>query len=1331
MKTPKEAFLEQFDPALVPHITEFGKRLSEIDCDVFVLMARKAACFVEALSRLGMANIRAIVTTDRVLDCDRSWLAGKRVAIIDEALISGTTLYRTQQRLEEAGVAHQEIHVFCVNTRWWTPAVIEPMQPFLKLDDKRTTSFCADIVDAISVLPLPYAVDYPYLADIRLRLADGEQLWSATNWNAHDVSSTLQRGYGISTCTLIPDDPVVRALDRDLGWSVSANAEILKIRAYTRTDMRTDRELLWCHFVPMVVFRPFSAAEIHELWTQLIAFHAADADLLTRTFITPASRLRVLQYVVAMRLWRQYCRGLTLDDERFERAHPSPQSIRNVFPPVAMDAVARACAVSAPVLRGVEIAPPDATDDGPRADPADATALAVAQRRLTEPFLQMYFEREIPAREAVLEHGRAVFDMPEETAPISRLRGGVELRDLRRRLDGVIDREEQRTVVSIFLDHAVDHGIIVPVTREDGGIYFRAYRHGEDVLWGVNEERHAYALVEAFLDAAKRTEVPRLWLEKLLVLLIRIGVQQSFLRRYNRTLGDDGTVGVRYALKGAVVKVHQPKLYGAEFDSALSRVLVEAGTLVEDKAGRYRLGVRPPEEAPTKDPADRHAVLIGSLFGQLHAGVAAGVDGTAVRLTDQELIILATCLQPNDVAAAIAAEIALFVEAWRPRARAMRAKTMTPARAGELLHYLRRPAIQEALTSADWKYQSSLRSMSWTIIDRVATSLADRVYAQTWRSFWSETGEQAEAITPTVRDLLRREGTWVARANVLFRALQLALAVIEDPASGDVTSILDALEALLERTKPADRARLDAARISERLDDGSFRADVLRLHAANELDKLAYEGTALLDVVDTSVAAFGQTISSTAFPHAMFIMAEPRSATHGRQWDLIEKAVHAIRARAFKHQKAAQQARIKVLPDQPGFEHGRWVCATGPLARVWLIRLATEIHERLSRSCDVRIVLFAHLLPDEMLHVRDKTTRFVGANFWTRAVSLFSRPDAEDLFRYGLVTVTPFLAGEGPALRRDVIAERLFTHANASTLEDDTPTPVRFKVDQFTMRARQPVRVAPRRGVDVGIITIVSEEMRAVRDALERQGGYTKGNGRRSAHLFYRGQLKSENGTHGVVATQQVLQGNRSVILAYNALRSECSPLLVVLLGIGGGIHPSLGLADVAIADRIYYYDERKETEHGTNRRLSPGEVPAWLVSYLNDFFVDGDPAVLPGVSGAPKDTFKVKMGPIGTGDAVIGYRNAETRNYLRTVNDKTLVVETEAGGIARAMYEEQLEFNARTKGYLVLRGISDHADEEKDDRYRYPAAAHAMLALEKLLARLPTLGTWPLLEKL
>ena len=53
---------------------------------------------------------------------------------------------------------------------------------------------------------------------------------------------------------------------------------------------------------------------------------------------------------------------------------------------------------------------------------------------------------------------------------------------------------------------------------------------------------------------------------------------------------------------------------------------------------------------------------------------------------------------------------------------------------------------------------------------------------------------------------------------------------------------------------------------------------------------------------------------------------------------------------------------------------------------------------------------------------------------------------------------------------------------------------------------------------------------------------------------------------------------------------------------------------------------------------------------------------------GTTRD-YKIRPGLIGSGEAVIADPNSDIRRYITAFNDKTLAVETEAGGLAEAFY--------------------------------------------------------------
>jgi adenosylhomocysteine nucleosidase len=110
-----------------------------------------------------------------------------------------------------------------------------------------------------------------------------------------------------------------------------------------------------------------------------------------------------------------------------------------------------------------------------------------------------------------------------------------------------------------------------------------------------------------------------------------------------------------------------------------------------------------------------------------------------------------------------------------------------------------------------------------------------------------------------------------------------------------------------------------------------------------------------------------------------------------------------------------------------------------------------------------------------------------------------------------------------------------------------------------------------------------------------------------------------------------------------------------------------------------------------------------------------GEPCILTaiGPDGIRRD-FRVLSGPVGSGEAVVARADSEITDYLRQYNDKTLAVETETAGLARAFYEKATD-RSRVSGWLAVRGISDLADQDKNDDWHGIASVHAAAALQVL----------------
>ncbi|MEV4624957.1 5'-methylthioadenosine/S-adenosylhomocysteine nucleosidase [Micromonospora sp. NPDC049523] len=245
---------------------------------------------------------------------------------------------------------------------------------------------------------------------------------------------------------------------------------------------------------------------------------------------------------------------------------------------------------------------------------------------------------------------------------------------------------------------------------------------------------------------------------------------------------------------------------------------------------------------------------------------------------------------------------------------------------------------------------------------------------------------------------------------------------------------------------------------------------------------------------------------------------------------------------------------------------------------------------------------------------------------------------------------------------------------------------------------------------DIGILTVLPEEMVAVVDVLQRMTDYT------SYQMFggaqvHEASVRTDHGTLRTVATQTLQHGPRSAALAYRDLRQHYQPPIVLLVGIAGGIRSKLDIGDVVISDEVIYYDARKETPTGILRRGQAQAMAPVLLHRLNEFFVRHRGTV----RLDPDEQFRVHRGPIGSGDAVITDADSDIRIYLERFNDRTLAVETEAGGVAQAFYEE-VNLDQTLRGWLTIRGISDLADRHKGHEHHDLAARHAAAVMERLL---------------
>jgi adenosylhomocysteine nucleosidase len=217
---------------------------------------------------------------------------------------------------------------------------------------------------------------------------------------------------------------------------------------------------------------------------------------------------------------------------------------------------------------------------------------------------------------------------------------------------------------------------------------------------------------------------------------------------------------------------------------------------------------------------------------------------------------------------------------------------------------------------------------------------------------------------------------------------------------------------------------------------------------------------------------------------------------------------------------------------------------------------------------------------------------------------------------------------------------------------------------------------------DVGVLTILDEEIRAVQAELQRMRDYHE---RRLGHgpLGREAWLPAAGGGQvRVAAVQTFTRGTESAAMAYQGLIAEYHPRIVLLVGIAGGIAKQVRIGDVVVSDEIISYDARRVAPDGIHRRGQAQAVASLLGHRLNDFFAGGAQAHF-------GEAFRIFRGPIGSGNAVVTDYRAEVRRWLADFNEKVLAVETEAAGVAQGFHETA--GGGGPLGWLTVRGISDH----------------------------------------
>jgi hypothetical protein len=1026
----KDMIMNQFEPDIAVALIEFGKSLETIQADAVIFMARKCLCLYKMLSRLGIAKVEKPILSDRILDMKLGPFRQRQLALVDDTLILGTTLARAKQTLEKDAGARVSVHVFALDTTWWCKDLIRPDSVFLELDDKRLMTFCTAEVRALSLVPQPYIADFPMSVPVRIKEDDIYGLLSSLEWNSFKISTDLQERNGVNAYTLLPSAIIQEELLDALGSEIARFIDLVKIRVFVRRY----RDFHSLQFVPIATLKPIKQDVLEDLLSHLLDRISTENDFdlsrLEEFANTPSSQQRLSQHCISVAVGDRFVRSLRKATGKRSRIDYDIEDTVQHYGPWLRDEMVCIGRDAYAALWHPQKGPNTFRDAEP-ADLPDAvkawvdeslagTSKSSSRDRpsfeepanfvsdFSEIFLHLYDFREIPARKEAALLGCGVLDAGRDQAPNrDRLSMGIPWTAIVEYLCDLYRTSvtpEITNLLGLVLDIAIDMGVAVPVTcvRED--TVFRAYRHGEDVKFLDGELALTYEVASGYLQYGARPSIPRLVLEKLLVLLIRVGTALRFLEPFYGASGSDGTARVGFYLRGAVPILVRGPQDRADRDIWMSKYLVKRGVLKTEKSGMYELGENVNGHYLTSTAAFE-AFELGGIVGRL---VKHGRDlqHKSAPLDVKALTILSTCWPPRHAAAALQVELDIFRRWFDGLERHQFSEIDLSKRSSILECYKAVHANNgyEAIQASVMKYLGYKTDQYVQIVKRCADflskTLGDETAARRWTSYWetlftTQVAEEKDTFDPLIEQAARMSWELYACFAILEVGLTVASGRIEH--ARRTIAKFDYQSAQLSSAGMAEVPIIGEARRRLTGMSGGNKQGVAEAmeYAVKEMEERTMDLAAIIEIMDPVIQNFGRVYGRKEYRYMLWYdVMDSTGAKAGHEGRDLE--VYLGQVRAFKKvannilQRLGEHAKKNACEiycwngDKLSENDEKHVFVRGKLS----LTLTQQVLKTLLEVCKtlkpirLRIYLIACNFAGTAAYRQDTDTEISGERFW-------------------------------------------------------------------------------------------------------------------------------------------------------------------------------------------------------------------------------------------------------------------------------------------------------------------------------------------------------------
>lgn len=1295
-------FLNAFSTDSQNNLKSFCEVLWGRDSDVYVFMARKAACLFDCLRELKIGDVRGLAVNDRILDMDLSWLKDKRITLVDDCIFSGTTLYRAATRVRSAHCAEIETIGMAVNSETLRPQLLPGndeweklriVNPVIQASNAACVRQCFDIVRGLSLVPRPYDVDFPQSATAKVGADELDRLLHNGSWRSYDVSSDLQRSHGIFAFTLIP---IAAELDIFAKWHGGSTQSIscAKVRMYCSQLKNGSYSI---RLVPMVVLPSMANDDVE---VALAASSSLEKRAISDMGLsTPSSRYRLLHYLVSHCLLDWFVgrhvppsQHTTLTDVRRDLMEMSfgPNSWglycnlwqeRNdvILPRVADIEFGESVR---------QLPPPTAKIDNP----------VVTAKELTRPFEWLYESIELPVRLKVFSEGL------DSIGPYNdRLNEGLSLGALKSRIAS--NSIDATTAILLTLDRMIDLGIAVPTIYQFDSACARTFRHGEDAILGPAQERMILAGLQTYMSILGKKTLRGIELQKIIVLLIQVAVRNRDIESFtvDAELPHDAyIVGIKGFLHGAVPVAMSPAEARYENYPYISGSRARPYWLVDRWVNEGYLERTDPLNLASpcyvsklpKITAGKRAESQMRLYAR---GLAAGMQTGAIA-ENKELVVLSSCGEPDHQLRSLSGELVYFADAWK-RIQPIIQNYAAQHDYKNARKVLRSGRVDDryyaaflAINSGERKYEYYHNGYFKECVENIYNKLqslesnAGSVWAgasDCWIEMWPETDSTGVRRSTLVDELIARTGQWLHSIGVALRLIDIALIANGIASSQFTPGILrkatsDTLECIA-RTTDAFKHNKTRPHFLEFLDH--VRDDL----SNNKYDDIAQweeESRALiatwiagsrpiLEDIRCVCGAYGEISEMHHYPYAVIIEVEG-PADHARE---------LARGAALVSLRDCESASYAYI-EAPGGLKEELECivfqgSRGSAVGAKYCHIAAEEMSR--RNIAFRVIQIGSLPYNDSVRRFTGSTQLATDSFW-RLVVLIRDMLPPRLSKREICAVTM-------ASRKEMKLEGEKLRDIHSSVAFDDPVAIDIGSDGESVRKAlvQRGEYTPRTNfAKVLICTATDTEDDELEKYLVERGIIAPDVVRKRGIYRHVGKIgdsevawvRSGMGTEGT---------DGSALTTIDAI-DDLQPDHIISIGIAFGVDSNKQkLGDVLVATEIRPYEKGKYDKTKFEPR---GKA------------IGADPMLLQGARSARRfaSGYDLIFGPVLSGEKVVNRKAFKA--FLLKHHVTAVGGEMEGAGIANATAR-------RRRGFLLVKGICDWG-EGKNNEYQEIAARNS-----------------------